>query len=77
MEQFNNISVELISAALDGSDICKITSISLCINSVRSTPAQLAEVLLRADTLHDIYLLQSAFRESDALSVQLFKELAG
>lgn len=76
LEQLNHLSAEAISAALDVSEMRNITSISLCIDSIRSTPAQLIDVLSRADTLQDIYFLQSPTRESDMLSVQLFEELA-
>ncbi|KAJ8120806.1 hypothetical protein ONZ43_g2582 [Nemania bipapillata] len=76
LERLRNLSAELLSAALDNSEIDTVTSVSLCIDNVRSTPAQLTEVLMQADTLRDIYFLQSPTRQSDALSVHLFQELA-
>lgn len=76
LELLKGLSAESISAALEGPEMEKITSISLCIDSVRSTPAQLIDVLSRADALREIYFLQSPARESDALSVQHFEELA-
>ncbi|KAI1773228.1 hypothetical protein F4818DRAFT_121087 [Hypoxylon cercidicola] len=76
LEQLEGLSAESMSAVLEVSEMEKITSISLCIDSIRSTPAQLVDVLSRADTLREIYLLQSPTRENDAPSVQFFEELA-
>jgi len=76
LEQLNNLSAEAISAALRMPEIGKVTSISFCIDSIRSTPAGLIDVLSEADTLREIYFLQSPTRESDALSAQIFEELA-
>ncbi|KAI1172445.1 hypothetical protein F4777DRAFT_514149 [Nemania sp. FL0916] len=73
LERMKVLSAEAISAALEGPEI---TSISLCIDSVRGIASQLVEALSRSDTLRDIYLLQSPFKESDALSVQIFEALA-
>ncbi|KAI1412125.1 hypothetical protein F5Y13DRAFT_47659 [Hypoxylon sp. FL1857] len=76
LEQVGALSAESISATLGGPGMDKVRSISLCIDSIQSTPAQLIDVLSRVDTLREIYLLQSPTRESDALSVEFFEELA-
>ena len=76
LEQLNKLSAEAISVALGMPEMGKVTSISFCIDSIWSTPAQLVDVLSRADTLQEIYFLQNPTRESDALSAQLFQELA-
>jgi hypothetical protein len=78
LEQLKSISVEAISAALVEPKIGKatVTSISLCIDSIQGTPTQLVDVLSRADTLRELYFLQSPTRESDTLSALLFEELA-
>ncbi|GAP87902.1 hypothetical protein SAMD00023353_1601020 [Rosellinia necatrix] len=82
LERLGSLSAELIAAALDEPAMGKdkldggeLTAVSFCIDRVQSTPAQIADVLLRFDTLREIYLLQSPTRESDKLSVQLFEEL--
>ncbi|KAI1846166.1 hypothetical protein JX266_007691 [Neoarthrinium moseri] len=78
LEQLKTLSAQSVSAALgdrlEADDTIK--SISLCIESVRSTPAQLAEALSRSSGLREICLLQSPIRESDTLSAQLLAELA-
>jgi hypothetical protein len=76
LEQLKSLSAEAILAALGVPGMGEVTSISLCIDSIRSTPAQLIDVLSRADTLRELYFLQSPTRKSDALSAQLFEELA-
>lgn len=76
LEQLETLSAESISVVLEGPEASEIISISLCVDSIQSAPAQLIDVLSRADNLREIYLLQSPTRESDALSVQLFEELA-
>lgn len=76
LEQLKNLTAEAISVALGMPEMRKVTSISFCIDSIWSTPAQLVDVLSRADTLQEIYFLQNPTRESDALSAQLFEELA-
>lgn len=76
LEQLNGLSAEAVAGALSVLEPRKVTSISLCIDSIRSTAAQLIDVLSQVDTLREIYFLQSPSRESDALSVQLFEELA-
>ncbi|KAI0528439.1 hypothetical protein GGR58DRAFT_316662 [Xylaria digitata] len=83
LEQLKHLSAGLISAAWYGSgDIDKndvndnLTSISLCIDSVWSTPAQLADILSQFDTLSDLYVLQSPTQECDTLGLRLLEELA-
>ncbi|KAE9365628.1 hypothetical protein N431DRAFT_431045 [Stipitochalara longipes BDJ] len=76
LEQLKSLSAEAISAALGVRGMREVMSISLCIDSLRSTPAQLIDVLSRADNLREIYFLQNPIREGNALSVQLFEELA-
>ncbi|KAH8161272.1 hypothetical protein CIB48_g6975 [Xylaria polymorpha] len=76
LERIKNLSAETISTALDYPGSEEFTSVSLCINSAQSAPAQLAEVLSRATSLKEIYFLQSPAQESDEISVQLFEELA-
>lgn len=54
-----------------------ITSLSLCLDCVRGTPAQLAHSLSQApDTLREVFLLQSPSRDTGALGAQVFIELA-
>lgn len=78
LEQLESLSAECISAALENrSEIGdSITSLGLCINSVRSAPAQLADAISQAKALREICLHQNPTPDSDVLSVQLFAELA-
>ena len=72
----HSLSVEALSAALDAQEMENVTSLSLCIDSIRSTPGQIMDVLSGANTLRELYFLQSPTRQSDALSTQFFEELA-
>ncbi|OBT85729.1 hypothetical protein VE02_05221 [Pseudogymnoascus sp. 03VT05] len=76
LEQLINLPVEAISAILSAPNMAKVTSISICIDRVQGTPAQLVNALARVERLRKLYFLQSPIRESDALSGQLFVELA-
>ncbi|KAI1122714.1 hypothetical protein F5Y10DRAFT_253368 [Nemania abortiva] len=78
LELLEHVSVNTVSAALDDNLEVggTITSLSLCIDSIQSTPAELATALSRATSLKEICLLQNPTRESDALSAQIFTALA-
>ncbi|KAI0098071.1 hypothetical protein GGR51DRAFT_438904 [Nemania sp. FL0031] len=78
LEILGNLSANTVSAALDDNLDADgtVTSLSLCIDSISSTPAELAIVLSQATSLKEIYLLQNPARESDALSAQIFTTLA-
>ncbi|KAK8102061.1 hypothetical protein PG984_015207 [Apiospora sp. TS-2023a] len=74
LEGLRNVPAVGISAALEDGPI---TSLSLCLDCVRGTPAQLADTLSRApDTLQELCLLQSPSVDTGALSAQVFIELA-
>ncbi|KAI3316555.1 hypothetical protein HD806DRAFT_552207 [Xylariaceae sp. AK1471] len=77
-ELLETLSANTISAALDDNLEAggTITSLSLCIDSICSTPAELATSLCRATSLKEICLLQHPNRESDALSAQILATLA-
>ncbi|KAI8953887.1 hypothetical protein F4801DRAFT_588056 [Xylaria longipes] len=78
LELLENLSANTVSAALDDNLEAggTITSLSLCIDSIYSTPAELATALSRATSLKEICLLQNPTRESDALSAQVLTTLA-
>jgi hypothetical protein len=76
LELLNNLSVEAIAAALSQTTGGQVISISICLDKVRGTPAQLIDTLPRANQLRAIYFLQSPTRISDELSVQIFEQLA-
>lgn len=84
LEGLRNVPAEGIPAALeDGPETGvsqadgPITSLSLCVDCIRGTPAQLAHFISTApDTLREVCLLQSPSRDSEALSAQMFQELA-
>lgn len=60
----HSLSVEAVSAALGGPEMGKLTSSSLCIDSIQGKPAQLIDVLSQANTLRKLYFLQSPTREA-------------
>ncbi|KAK7972343.1 hypothetical protein PG988_006477 [Apiospora saccharicola] len=84
LEGLRNVPAVGISAALeDGPQTGvpqgdgPITSLSLCLDCVRGTPAQLADALSHApETLREVCLLQSPSVDTGALSAQVFIELA-
>ena len=76
LELLSAVSIGAISAALGVYGTGRITSLSVCIDSISATPAQIAEALAGFDTLRSLYLLQTPGRGSEALSAQLFEELA-
>ncbi|KAK8037686.1 hypothetical protein PG991_001032 [Apiospora marii] len=84
LEEFKHVPAAGISAALeegpktgvpqvDGS----VTSLSLCLDCVRGTPAQFANSLSQApETLREVCLLQSPAHDTAALGAQVLIELA-
>ncbi|KAI0810213.1 hypothetical protein GGR55DRAFT_129707 [Xylaria sp. FL0064] len=76
LEQLAGIPANCVAVALDGPDSTQITSISICIDTVNSTPAELLEVLSQVPRLRKIIFVQSPDRENDNVSVRLFEELA-
>lgn len=76
LERFSALSAGAVSAALGLAGMGPIVSVSLCIDRISGTPAQLAAALAACDTLRALYLLMSPDREDDAASVQVFEELA-
>ncbi|KAI0542536.1 hypothetical protein GGR58DRAFT_452685 [Xylaria digitata] len=73
LELLGNLTPNTVSAALDDNLEAggTITSLSLCIDSIHGTPAELATALSRASSLKEICLLQDPTRESDALSARI------
>ncbi|KAI1282692.1 hypothetical protein F5Y07DRAFT_350634 [Xylaria sp. FL0933] len=76
LERLAGIPASCVALALDGPDSTQITSISICIDTINSTPAELVEVLSQVPRLRKIIFLQSHDRENDDGSVRLFEELA-
>ncbi|KAK8062916.1 hypothetical protein PG997_015013, partial [Apiospora hydei] len=84
LEGLKNVPAQGIWAALDDGPQTgvpqtdgPITSLSLCLDCVRGTPAQLAHSLSQAPgTLREVCLLQSPSRDTGALAAQVFTELA-
>lgn len=76
LERLSALSVGAVSAVLGVAGMGPIASISLCVDRIAGTPAQLAAALAACDTLRALYLLESPDRENDAASVQVFEELA-
>ncbi|KAH6725006.1 hypothetical protein BKA61DRAFT_41595 [Leptodontidium sp. MPI-SDFR-AT-0119] len=76
LERLEDISVEAISAAVNYLEIGTISSVSLCISSIRNLSTELIEGLSRSETLREIYFMQSPFRKSDTPDVELLKALS-
>lgn len=76
LEQLAGIPISCVTAALGGPDSDQITSISICIDTVSSTPAELVEVLSQVPRLRKLIFLQSPDRKNDDVSVRIFEELA-
>lgn len=82
LEQLKHFSTDLILVAwnvldrIDNDSNNKLTSVSLCVDSVQGTPAELADIISQLDTLREIYLLQNPTQECDNLSIRLLEELA-
>ncbi|PVH68154.1 hypothetical protein DL98DRAFT_599774 [Cadophora sp. DSE1049] len=75
LKRLEDISVEAISSAFNYLEIGTISSVSLCISSIRNLSAELIEGLLQSEALREIYFMQSLFRKSDTLDVELLKAL--
>ncbi|KAK6853787.1 hypothetical protein PG995_010599 [Apiospora arundinis] len=84
LEGLKNVPAQGIGTALDDGPQTgvpqidgPITSLSLCLDCIRGTPAQLAHSLSQApETLREVCLLQSPSRDTGALAAQVFIELA-
>ncbi|KAI1173389.1 hypothetical protein F4777DRAFT_600676 [Nemania sp. FL0916] len=78
LELLERLSANTLSAALDNNlePNGPINSLSLCIDNMDCSPAELAAVLSQAASLKEICLLQHPTRESDALSAQILIALA-
>lgn len=74
---FDQLPTDVISAALASEDLKDAKSISLCIDTVQGTPAQLVKALSHASaTLTEYYFHQQPSRQSDEASTQLFIQLS-
>ncbi|KAI8623456.1 hypothetical protein F5Y19DRAFT_458393 [Xylariaceae sp. FL1651] len=74
LTRYRGLSVKTISSALEMAELCQIKTLSVCVDFLSSSPVELALMLSRL-SLSEIYLLQSATRESDELSIQTLLEL--
>ncbi|KAI0424111.1 hypothetical protein F5Y09DRAFT_325339 [Xylaria sp. FL1042] len=75
LEQLAGIPTSCVAAALNEPDSAQITSISIGIDTVSSTPSELVEVLSQVPRLRKIIFLQSPDRKNDDVSVRVFEEL--
>ncbi|KAH7383137.1 hypothetical protein BKA64DRAFT_178636 [Cadophora sp. MPI-SDFR-AT-0126] len=77
LERLEDISVEAISAAVNYPEIGTISSLSLCVSSIRDlSSTKLIEGLSRSEALREIYFMQSPFRKSDTPDVEFLKALS-
>jgi hypothetical protein len=76
LEQLAGISTSCVAVALNGPDSDRITSISICIDTISSPAAELVQALSKVPRLRKIIFLQSPDRKSDDMSVRVFEELA-
>ncbi|KAI0206131.1 hypothetical protein F4808DRAFT_408971 [Astrocystis sublimbata] len=72
--RYGGLSVQTISSALEMAELCQIKTLSVCVDFLSSSPVELALMISRL-SLSEIYLLQSATRESDEPSIQTLLEL--
>lgn len=70
------LTTDAIGAALETQELKDARSISVCIDNVRGTPAQLLEALSRSKNLRELYFFQQPVRETDKRSTELFLELS-
>ncbi|KAI1120212.1 hypothetical protein F5Y10DRAFT_290186 [Nemania abortiva] len=74
--RLQGLSAEAIRGALETEDLKTATSISLCLDTMVSTPTQIIDVLASAAGLRDMYFFQKPTREDDKLSTDIFLELS-
>lgn len=75
LEQLDDISAEAVLSTVNVPEIGKISSLSLCVTSIRNLSNELVEGLSKLDGLREIYFLQSPSRQRDTLDWQLFQAL--
>ncbi|KAF2971592.1 hypothetical protein GQX73_g1924 [Xylaria multiplex] len=73
--RLEQVSAEIIRGALEMEELQKTTSISLCLDALVSTPAEIIDVLASAPSLRDMYFLQALTSDTDNRSAQVFLEL--
>jgi hypothetical protein len=69
---FQGLSARAIEAALEGSP--NTESLSLCVDTLGSTPAEVLDVLARFRNVQHLYFVQDPARTSDKQSVEFFLE---
>lgn len=73
---FSHLSPATISAALASPSLTHARSISLCIDQINGTPAELVSALTHAPALTSLYLHQTPTRQTDDPSAALLTHLA-
>ncbi|KAG7287568.1 hypothetical protein NEMBOFW57_007080 [Staphylotrichum longicolle] len=73
---FSHLSPATISAALASPSLAHARSISLCIDQINSTPAELVSALTHKPALTSLYLHQTPTRQTDDPSAALLTRLA-
>ncbi|TRX89223.1 hypothetical protein FHL15_009921 [Xylaria flabelliformis] len=73
--RYKRLSANTISAALQMVELSQVRTLAVCVDSLSSSPAELAGVLSTCPTLSEIYLLQSPTRESDEASIECLLEI--
>ncbi|OJD13216.1 hypothetical protein AJ78_06308 [Emergomyces pasteurianus Ep9510] len=76
LEQISQLSPHTISLLLEVPSMGHVESISVCLDTIQGTPAQLADVLARCKRLRKVYVMQCPKTPEHILSVQLFEALA-
>ncbi|KAI0098067.1 hypothetical protein GGR51DRAFT_539130 [Nemania sp. FL0031] len=74
--RFKGLSAEAIAGMLETEELRSVVSISLCLDTLSSPPAQIIDVLASAESLPDIYFFQKPTRRNDQLSTDIFVELS-
>ncbi|KAJ2971253.1 hypothetical protein NUW58_g9470 [Xylaria curta] len=73
--RYRGQSAKAILAALEMRELEKVKVLSVCVDYLLGSPTEIASVLASCRSLSEIYLLQSARRKSDQLSIDILLEL--
>ncbi|KAI0543938.1 hypothetical protein F4679DRAFT_566891 [Xylaria curta] len=73
--RYKRLSTKTISAALQMTELSQVRTLAVYVDSLTSSPAELAGVLSTCPTLSEVYLLQSPTRESDEASIECLLQL--
>ncbi|KAE9371641.1 hypothetical protein N431DRAFT_508367 [Stipitochalara longipes BDJ] len=74
--RLRGLSAQAIRASLETPELKDVRSISLCVDTLLSSPAEIVAAISRTPPIRDLYFLQSPNRRKDHMCTQLFLELS-